>query len=71
MIRMIKVLQWILGVTAGLSLIVAVIFKVTHTYILLANSTTFVRLTITCCLASIALSLIELTNKFNVPSGKE
>lgn len=61
--QMIKVLQWILGIVAGLSLILGVIFKLAHIVVLTAAPISFLRFTATCCLASIALSMIELSRK--------
>lgn len=64
---MIKVLHWILGISAALGLILSVIFKVIYG---LAQVTVFtitarggLLFTATCCLASIALSLFELSSK--------
>ena len=68
---MIKMLQWILGIAAALSLILAIIFRLANTYVLTIGPITFFRFTIACCLASIALSLIELSSKCNIPPGKE
>ena len=60
---MIKVLQWVLGVIAALSLALGVIFKLASVVVLTAAPIAFLRFTATCCLASIALSMIELSSK--------
>jgi len=65
-----KILHWILGISAALSLIIGVIFRIVHiftgTYILGMAPGSLLIFTITCCLASIALSMIELTCKKNL-----
>ena len=67
---MIKMLHWILGIAAGLSLVLGVIFKLFGVTILTAQPSTFLRFTFTCCLASMALSLIDLSGKLRIPSGE-
>ncbi len=59
---MMKKLHWILGIGGGMSLILAVIFKIVNVSILTATPRTFFRFTVVCCLASIALSLIDLSS---------
>ena len=59
---MMKALHWILGISGGLSLIVGVIFKLAGFVVRNAPPGSFLRFTATCCLASIALSLIELSS---------
>lgn len=61
--RIIKVLQWILGIAAALSLVLGVIFKLANVVVLTAAPISFLRFTITCCIASIALSMIEVPCK--------
>jgi len=61
-----KVTQWILGIAAALSLIVAVISKIVYTFSLNflfpnTSSMSFLVFTVTCSLASIALSLIKIS----------
>ncbi len=68
---MIRMLQWVLGISAGLGLILGIIFKLARVVVLNVGSVTFRNLTVTCCLASIALSLIELSNKVGTSSDKE
>ena len=68
---MIKMLQWILGVAAALGLVLAIIFRLARAYPLTVGPPTLFRFTVACCLASIALSLVELSSKCNVPPGKE
>ena len=62
---MIKLLQWILGIAAGLSLVLGVVFKLVYgfsrTFVFRTTPGAFLQFTITCCLASIALSLIKLS----------
>lgn len=64
---MIKVLQLILGVAAGLSLVLSVIFKLVYNFsgkfVFHTTPEAFFQFTIVCCLASIALSLVELSSK--------
>ncbi len=59
---MMKTLHWILGIGGGLSLILGVIFKLAGIVVLRAPPGSFLRFTAVCCLASIALSLIELSS---------
>ena len=58
-----KVLHWILGISAGLSLILGVIFKLARVVVLYTRPMSFFKFTAVCCLASIALSMIELSRK--------
>jgi hypothetical protein len=64
---MIRILQWILGVSAGLSLVFSVIFKLifntTRSIIFSTTPSAFLQFTATCCLASIALSMIQLSSR--------
>jgi hypothetical protein len=59
---MIKVLHWILGISGSISLILAAILKMVNVVILHAGPQTFFEFTIACGLASIALSLIDLSS---------
>ena len=68
---MTKWLQWILGIAAALGVVLAIIFKLTRTYVYSVGSPTIFKFIVVCCLASIALSLIELSSKCKAPSGKE
>jgi uncharacterized integral membrane protein len=67
MIYMIKVLHWVLGILAALSLALSVIFKLIYNFARVIVFTTTPRALLlfaaTCCLASIALSMIELSCK--------
>ena len=66
---MIEKLHWILGIGGGISLILAVIFKIVNVYVLTATPRTFFRFTVVCCLASIALSLIDLSSSLKKSSA--
>jgi len=59
-----KITQWVLGISAALSLVIGVINRFILFFsgycIPSVSSITFLRFTATCALASIALSLIEL-----------
>mgnify|MGYP001121403204 CR=1 FL=1 len=67
MIKVIKILHWILGILAGLSLLVGVIFKliynISRAIVFSTTPRACLLFTATCCLASIALSMIEMSCK--------
>lgn len=64
---MIRILHWILGIAAGLSLVLGVIFKLIYSIggvvVFSTSPRACLLFTATCCLASIALSMIELSSK--------
>ncbi len=68
---MVKNLQWILGISAALSLVLGVIFKLFGVIVLNTGPPSFIKFTVTCSLASMALSLVDLSSKHGIPSGKE
>jgi arginine exporter protein ArgO len=59
-----KITQWVLGISAALSLIVAVIYKIVYVFsqglLPYTSPTAFLVFTATCSLASIALSLLNI-----------
>jgi len=61
--KLMEVLQWILGIVAALSLILGVIFKIAGVVVLTAHPSSFLWFTVTCCLASIALSMLKISCK--------
>ena len=70
-VTMIKALHWVLGIAAGLSLVLGVVFRLFDVVIFNMGRLAFLQFTATCSLASMALSLVDLSSKPNAPSGKE
>ena len=59
-------LHWILGIGAGLSLVLAMVFKLVFALagqVIQVGPGAFLRFTAVCCLASIALSMVEISGK--------
>ena len=64
-------LHWILGIGAGLSLVLGMIFKLVFALagrVIPISPGAFLRFTAVCCIASIALSMIEISGKLKDPS---
>ena len=64
---MIKLLNGILGIAGALGFILGIVFKLVYifsrTYVLNTTPSALFQFTAICCLASIALSLIEISRK--------
>lgn len=68
---MIRKLHWILGIGAGLSLVLGMVFKLVFALagrVIQVSPGAFLRFTAVCCIASIALSMIEISGKLKGPS---
>ena len=67
MAKVIMVFHWILGIAAGLSLILGVVFKIVYgfskTFVFSVEPVSFLQFTAVCCLASVALSMVDLSRK--------